>query len=519
MEGASKDRQGGPLGVVSVILKNPTRVQQEGFKLEVTRATTLKDLKKEISMMYPGRPKPSDVTLVYAGKLLREDSMDIESIVGSGREIGTVTMHIVVREYRPDAFVGDFDPQGIDRSKNNGESTAEISNKGPFFAEETSSLEVEMEAEVGKEDSDVLAGHSGSGLNSHAVEESQAKDTHVSHLTSDDTSFRSQDYVYLSVFSAAYQAAVQALISSSQVKKTEENASTLAFLPTVIPLPQPAFPSTIPNHPWQGNSQGQYKSVGSHKQQQKKPLLVPVMTLPISPSPTHYQSSCSWKNGSRRRRIDGQDQAETTEHVLRLLRELRGQQEQSDRIGTENTNEVQPNDQGRNNARRRQVQIRIHINMRVLLQVAVLLIIVYQHCPPGRFLTLCLIGFVFYLSSTRIGKVILHRVLQHFHAHRMENNRQRADGQGNNNVEQGDDGHFRRHPVAPAPREQGDQNIARQQPGAGLIQEMQAFIAGFITSLLPAAADNGARQGNNNNMQQQGMQMRDVFGANNGNRG
>jgi hypothetical protein len=183
-----------------------------------------------------------------------------------------------------------------------------------------------------------------------------------------------------------------------------------------------------------------------------------------------------------------------------------------------NTN-VQPNEQGGNNARRRQVQIRIHINMRVLLQVAVLLLIVYQHCPPGRFFALFLIGFIFYLSSTRIGKMILHRFLEHFHAHRMEN-RGRVDGQANNNIDRDDEGHVRpagpAGPDAPAPREQGGQNIARPPPGAGLIQELQAFIAGFITSLLPAAADNGALQGNNIEMQQQGMQ-RDIFGANNGN--
>jgi len=62
MEGA-RDRQDGPLGVVSVTLKNPTRVQQEGFKLTVNRTITLKEFKKKIGMVYPGRPEPSDVTV------------------------------------------------------------------------------------------------------------------------------------------------------------------------------------------------------------------------------------------------------------------------------------------------------------------------------------------------------------------------------------------------------------------------------------------------------------------------
>ena len=472
------------------------------------------------------------VQLVYAGKLLRDDSMDIESIVGSGREFGTVTMHMVVRETRnqqQDASVGAVERQIMDQRRIKAESTSEVNNGGAFCPGERSSVEVDMEAEdVGNSD----ARHS--GPNGHVVEKSMAKDTCASHLMPDDSSLRTQDYMYVPVFHAAYQAAVQALVSSDQVNKTgesttgrqsinhkgtnsnEKNASTLAFLPTVIPLPQPAFPSAIPNQPWQGCTEGKDRS-RSHKeqgtQQQEKPLLVPVMPLPISPCPRQHDSSNIWKNGPRRRRNDGQEQAETTEHVLRLLRELRGQQEQSDRIETENMN-VQPNDQGGNNARRRQVQIRIHINMRVLLQVAVLLLIVYQHCPPGRFLALFLVGFIFYLSSTRIGKMILHRVLEHFHAHRMEN-RRRVAGQANNIIDRHDGGHARLGPNAPAPREQGGQNIARPPPGAGLIQELQAFIAGFITSLLPAAADNGALQGNNN-MDMQGMQ-RDIFGANNGN--
>ena len=63
MEGVAKDREDGPTGVVSVTLKNPTRMQQEGFKLEVNKASTLKELKEKINMLYPGRPEPSDVTV------------------------------------------------------------------------------------------------------------------------------------------------------------------------------------------------------------------------------------------------------------------------------------------------------------------------------------------------------------------------------------------------------------------------------------------------------------------------
>ena len=63
MEGAAKDREGGPTEVITVTLKNPTRLQQEGFKLDVDKATTVKDLKQEINVLYPGRPEPSDITV------------------------------------------------------------------------------------------------------------------------------------------------------------------------------------------------------------------------------------------------------------------------------------------------------------------------------------------------------------------------------------------------------------------------------------------------------------------------
>ncbi len=153
-------------------------------------------------------------------------------------------------------------------------------------------------------------------------------------------------------------------------------------------------------------------------------------------------------------------------------------------------------------------QLRIQINIRALLQLAVMLVVVYQHCPPKRFAVLCLLGFALWLSTTPRVRAFLQQI-----AGLGQNNNNRrgvevpvaapvpaalaADGQPAVQA----DGGGAATPLDPqVPADQQQIN----QPRAGILAEIHAFVAGFITSLLPAMDQN-----NNDD----GGAVRDVFGG------
>jgi hypothetical protein len=52
----------------------------------------------------------------------------------------------------------------------------------------------------------------------------------------------------------------------------------------------------------------------------------------------------------------------------------------------------------------------IRINMRAVLQLLVLMVVVYQHCPPGRFFMLLGLGLLLYLTATEPVRRFLNRL-------------------------------------------------------------------------------------------------------------
>lgn len=188
-------------------------------------------------------------------------------------------------------------------------------------------------------------------------------------------------------------------------------------------------------------------------------------------------------------------------------------------------------------------QFRIQINIRALLQLAVLLVVVYQNCPPRRFVVLCLLGFALWLSTTPRVRAFLQSIAG-LGPNNNNNNRRRGEEQPLHVPAQGPQGFAENGQppaaaVAPAgagdaanapavqPAIDGgaaagnndpplDPQLPEQQQGnnadrGGILHEIQAFIAGFITSLLPAMD----HQNNNDdgNAAGGGGAMRDVFGG------
>lgn len=199
-------------------------------------------------------------------------------------------------------------------------------------------------------------------------------------------------------------------------------------------------------------------------------------------------------------------------------------------------------------------QFRLRINMRALLQLLVLLVILYQarlhtrgrglensalcwqqgqgqvraaahrprcwphpspqHCPPRRFLMLVGLGLLLYLTATEPVRRLLHR-LTGMHQQPAPPPQQPAAAPGGQQEQAGDGGGpgaaeaargAGPGPAAPPPAaapaaaqaaqpDLGAGAPGQQQPpqqGGGLLQELRAFVVGFITSLLPGY--NGERR-------------------------
>lgn len=170
-------------------------------------------------------------------------------------------------------------------------------------------------------------------------------------------------------------------------------------------------------------------------------------------------------------------------------------------------------------------RIVVRLNMRALLQLLVLMVVVYQHCPPGRFLMLVGVGLLLYLTATEPVRRFLNRLAgvqppapagppqprgppqQQGQGQQQE---QQQGGEGGGEAAAagpaGQQGAAARPapaageapavggaPAAAAPgaagaagaaAPAGDQ-LAVQQGGGGLLRELQALVVGFFTSLIP----------------------------------
>jgi hypothetical protein len=86
-------------------------------------------------------------------------------------------------------------------------------------------------------------------------------------------------------------------------------------------------------------------------------------------------------------------------HALQARANVQQQQQQNARRGGGGA--LQP----------RQFQLRVQVNVRMLLQLVVLLVLVYQHCPPRRFFMLIILGLALYLTATERARRLMNRLV------------------------------------------------------------------------------------------------------------
>lgn len=369
--------------------------------------------------------------------------------------------------------------------------------------------------------------------------------------------YGTQAAIYGPAYHAAYQAALQALMSQqsqqSQPGASSGNQPAVTLLPAM--MPQPVLPPGFfaPQH-----QQQQHQNQHQQPQQQGPDgaeaapmfpgqMVYPVFQLPMPmaypmalPIPqmqqVHQQIPVpQMPQGMEVRRRRRGPNNPLPDEVMRLARNLRARGipmppeinaalEREDAAAGLRPGAGQ---QGAARPRGRGFQLRVRINVRALLQLAVLLVVVYQHCPPKRFVMLCVLGFVLWLSTTTRVRAFLQAVTGIGGA-RPQNEGLQAEQPGApaaaqnaapapgadvavpNNAQQGAEAVGGGVPVVEGPNFPPQPPVDPQaappaQQRGGLLREIHTFVVGFITSLLPAMDQQ------NNPAGGEGGPMQDVF--------
>eukprot|EP00983_Pelagomonas_calceolata_P104692 1159054-Pelagomonas_calceolata.AAC.12 len=79
-----------------LIIKNPQKA--EGFPLDISLDATIADLQARLAESYPGKPPPSEQTLIYAGRVLKDKAVTLREIVGKSEPVsGPHNFHLVCK--------------------------------------------------------------------------------------------------------------------------------------------------------------------------------------------------------------------------------------------------------------------------------------------------------------------------------------------------------------------------------------------------------------------------------------
>ena len=285
--------------------------------------------------------------------------------------------------------------------------------------------------------------------------------------------------LYSQVFQTVYHAALGKIMHESS-QGTYSNVQGFVFVPNIIPQQVAVGART----------EGREDDQEAHAVHQ---YIMPILPVPYI-LPQQANDHRETNNAQMRRRRNAEEAFEAQENVRAMLEAL-GRRN----LAQNNANMPRERPAG-NPPRRRQIQIRIHLNMRMLLQLAVLFFVVYQHCPPSRFLSLGILGLLLYLSTTQLGTRLLQRITGHLNIQR-QGQMQQAPREQNNNQQQAE-GNVAQHGGNLQEREE-QRNIDAVEAQRGIVHEILSFVAGFFASLLPAA--------DNRNLENNPAVVQDVF--------
>ena len=435
MEAATSE----PRAYLRVALKNPKR--EAVVELRIQATATVCDLKAHIEQDYPDHPRAELITLVYAGKVLRDDAIlaDVFGLAGwpptpqSSEDV--VALHMVVKqlELRPattstatsQTVMPTPPPPGMERvdggASDDGAVNLRNGAPGSFDLANDASENLQRETPT-----------------SRALPRSEPP------IPNRSTAMRpsgsgSTTNVYKAVLKASYEAALRAIMENT----ASSHASGFTYIPAMIP---------VPNSAMAGPRRRRARADGDGDEALEAYLRAALGPLGANDARIHDEIM-------RNPRPAGQDNVRN------------GRNNRQEGAVAEN-----------NDGNRQQYLIRIHINVRMLFQLAVAGFIIYQHCPPSRMLTLGLVGLFFYLSTTQFGRRVLRRILQGGQAERGNHEEPWQQPRPDQQLEE----HQERQERQDRQEQQGRRE---PPPRVGWLREVQTFVLGFLASLLPAADD------------------------------
>jgi len=464
---------------IRVALKNPKR--DDVFEqIRIEASATVCDLKARIEAEYPDHPRRSLITLVYAGKVLRDDGAVLSDVfLGLSAQNNTVVVHMVVKQAEQLKQLEQLEQvtqaKPVEQRPAASSTTVEASETAMPTPPPPRVASVDTHG-----DGDVAENEDAAESRPPAVETHrrpvEAETPSSRPPTTAATTGSSESAVYDAVLKSSYQAALRTIMSDT----ASSHAGGFMFIPAMIPVPRAAIEG-----PRRLRAQDAPEGLRAHL----RPIFGAMQRGNDNQNHDHHNHGRNGANVANENNnvvVDGPNLA----NVANVA---------NDAVAA-NNNENRNND-------RRHFQIRIHINLRMIFQFAVAGFILYQHCPPSRMLGLGLIGLLFYLSTTELGHRLLRRILQSGEAANPQRVERDGDGGGGGDarVERpapAVDGHQPAEeqnqgrqdgaghgspPVAPPPAPAPPPPPARR----GWLREVQAFVLGFLASLLPAADEAG----------------------------
>lgn len=539
---------------LELIFRTPSSYDGDNIVESFSASSTVQDVKLRLHMACSSRPDPEDITLIYAGKVLKHPSLELREFLPL--DSSTHILHMVVKATTKKVShslpLRKAEEEGQQREGERGNQTMERKEK--IFQRRTN---IDGHAEKQSTrcrygDSAGRNGSSGDSLGSRGPQTGLGRIPSTSGLN--HAAFNG---LYSAAYRAAYEAALQGIASRSSKMKGEVDANESER--------RQLSGGTCSNA--KAALQGSYPPVAA-------PMLLsmPMMALPVPIAYQNYnvgepslrspqEMASSQRTHARAAHEAGSNlNPDRARHILEQLEmmDLQGDlppglmqlvQHMHAQYGDEEfLNNIQaimaeldrqgffgergmpqrlrtvlrtgdasspppPPQRHRHRDVRapihRGFRLHIRINLRSLLQLAILLVVVYQHCPLQRFVVLVTAGVLLYLSSTRRVRNLLQRLIGIRHNAEPAERNAAADGggvlvrNGQERVPAVEDPSVAeserseslsdRQPESSLAGVEGSTEVRQQDVGhvgpvgpIGYIQELIRFLGGFVASLLPA---------------------------------
>lgn len=461
-------------------------------------------------------PFSRKLQLIYAGKILRDDVAQLASFVD--QDLMSVVLHMVLKpgaRSMPPATDTNLPPHTQNEFSNPVTQQSDVGNVTEVHQSEAPSVSVQVPSANGVQKES--APHEGSTSRQEGCPGPQLENSETAEAVPPGSAPSLATYQV--AYQAAYQAALQAILahggdgnSPSALHPSTPVPSvhpSFTLLPTIIPIPQPMLPPGMFDPAGRPDAADASSSFPGHFQPQApqiQPIFVPVMPIPVAAVGPQFNLAGPQFRMELRHRGDGMALSDE------IARELRARGVRlHPRMGEDDVRRMQqpgvvPHqmaaNQGVNAVRRpqvRQFQWRIQINVRALLQLIVLMVVVYQHCPPRRFVALLALGVALWLSTTPRVRELL-RQLAGIGGPRVAGgvnagavppaNPMPVAAEAQRANDAGRDGPV--VDVAQLPHQplQGANQPVIHAPRRGILHDVRAFITAFVTSLLPAVEHN-----------------------------